>query len=379
MWTRANKILDNDRVIRLTFEGHCNEVLLRRNLLDQTTTKFRELLGSTFWEPTLVRWLHETLMEYLNPYYKSVYLDVLQLLRVKIPDLMEKHFPPDSTLRIVVAPNATATLNSPNIVNRPYLNDPLTNTLNHFKPKKLEHKPIILVVPYAPNFNQNSSPRYKNWINLLSALGKVIQLPCVSKGNDYVTEVLNEIRFNVCEKIRTCSNNNYGRPLILVGFNIGSLLAITCAIQFPRALSAIICLGFPLYSLNGPRGELGDPLLELAVPILFVVGELSISSHLDDMEDFRERMVSAETALVVVGGSDDKLVMAHEKMRRECLSQTLVDRMIIEQVRDFLEHVLLSYREDAHDGRHITQIQQEQQQLLMSQINAQNINSKFPD
>lgn len=330
----------------------------------------------------MVRWLHETLMEYLNPYYKAVYLDVLQLLRMKLPELMEKHFPAETSASRVLTSTtgSVANINLPNLVNRPHLNDPLANTLNHFKPKKLDHKPIFLIVPYAPNFNQNSSPRYKNWINLLSALGKVISLPCVSKGNDLVLEVLNEIRFNVCEKIRTCSNNYYGRPLVLVGFNIGSLLAITCAIQFPRALSAIVCLGFPLYSLNGPRGELGDPLLELSVPIQFIVGELAITSQLDDMEDFRERMVSAETALVVVGGSDDKLVMAHEKMRRECLSQTMVDRVILEQIRDFLEHVFCTYREEAHDGRHITQIQQQQQQqqqLLMSQLNAQNVNSKL--
>jgi len=84
LWTRANKIVNSDRIARLSFEGHVNEVLLKRNLQEQTANKFRELFASTFWETKLVHWLHHTLLEYLNPNYKNVYLDSLQILKHKV-------------------------------------------------------------------------------------------------------------------------------------------------------------------------------------------------------------------------------------------------------------------------------------------------------
>ena len=84
LWTRANKIVHIDRIARLTFEGNMNEVLLKRNLQEQTANKFRELFASTYWEPRLAAWLHETLLEHLNPNYIPVYLDSLQILRHKV-------------------------------------------------------------------------------------------------------------------------------------------------------------------------------------------------------------------------------------------------------------------------------------------------------
>lgn len=84
LWTRANKIVHSDRVARLSFEGNANEVLLKRNLQEQTANKFRELFASTFWDSKLVSWLHNTLLLHLNPNYKPVYLDSLQILKHKV-------------------------------------------------------------------------------------------------------------------------------------------------------------------------------------------------------------------------------------------------------------------------------------------------------
>ena len=83
LWTRANKIVHTDRIARLTFEGNVNEVLLKRNLQEQTANKFRELFASTYWDSKLVEWLHATLMEHLNENFKPVYIDSLQILKHK--------------------------------------------------------------------------------------------------------------------------------------------------------------------------------------------------------------------------------------------------------------------------------------------------------
>ena len=80
-----------------------------------------------------------------------------------------------------------------------------------------------------------------------------------------------------------------------------------------NGVSACINLGFPYYTLEGPRGEPDDPLLETWTPLLFVMGEHAVQSKRDDIEDLRERL-KAPTGLVVVGEA------ANEMMIREYLN-----------------------------------------------------------
>ena len=55
-------------------------------------------------------------------------------------------------------------------------------------------------------------------------------------------------------------------------------------------VSACINLGFPFYTLEGPRGEPDDPLLETRTPLLFVIGEHAVQSRRDEIEDLRGRI-----------------------------------------------------------------------------------------
>ena len=55
----------------------------------------------------------------------------------------------------------------------------------------------------------------------------------------------------------------------------------------------------------------------------------------------RERL-SVETGLVVVGGADSTLRLSRRKKKAEFLTQSMVDRAIIAEVRDFLLSVLTS-------------------------------------
>lgn len=320
---------------RLSFEGHVNEVLLKRNLQDHTTQKFRELFSSTFWNSKLLEWLHETLLEHLNINYQQVYIESLQILRQKIPTLIERFYHVKDRIENK---------------NRPTLNDPLFNTLSHYKPKKLPRKPIFILVPNGPNqnLNQTNSPRLKYWSSLLSSMGKLVSLSVPAKPTDYIADILNDIRYVVNEKIKNCKNSYSSRPVVLIGFNSASVLAVHCALQNPRSIAAIVCLGFPLKTINGNRGELGDTILELSCPIQFIIGENSVLTPLDDIEDFRERMTRSETNLIVVGGADDKLVVSNIKKRLECLTQSMVDRCIVDEIYEFLSPILMNYNEDSN-------------------------------
>ena len=103
---------------------------------------------------------------------------------------------------------------------------------------------------------------------------------------------------------------------------------------------SLVYLGFAVSTLAGVRGQVGGVLLDLKTPGLFVVGERSSLCNTDDIEDIREKM-SVETGLVIVGGADDKLRLTTRKKKSENVTQSMVDRSIIDQIRNFLVSVLI--------------------------------------
>lgn len=74
-------------------------------------------------------------------------------------------------------------------------------------------------------------------------------------------------------------------------------------------------------------------------------------TSLDDIEDFRERMTKSVTSLVMVGGADDRLVVSNTKKRLECLTQSMVDRCVANEIYSFLS-MLLPQSSEYRDIRH---------------------------
>lgn len=100
----------------------------------------------------------------------------------------------------------------------------------------------------------HQSVRLKYWHSMFSSMGKVITVPIMAKGNDYIIDILSDIRFSVLDKIRNSKSVFHNRPIILVGFNYGSIFAAHCAFHCQMSICAIICLGFPLKGISGIRG-----------------------------------------------------------------------------------------------------------------------------
>lgn len=69
-------------------------------------------------------------------------------------------------------------------------------------------------------------------------------------------------------------------------------------------------------------------------------------TSIDEIEEFRERITKAETSLIVVGGADDKLVVSNLKKRIECLTQSMVDRCVADEIFVFLSSVLFHFSDD---------------------------------
>ncbi|XP_057662816.1 uncharacterized protein LOC130897886 isoform X6 [Diorhabda carinulata] len=326
-------ILNNFNLARLAYSNSKNEPLLRRTVVDKAVQRFRRLLASVLWDPKLVQWLHQLLADNLGPHYLAFYLDILQTLKSKLPTFVDK------MMHGSAASVRNGTLNNSNLaplLEKPW--DPLSTTLMQDKPKKLPGNPVIIVVPSGPTI----SKMLHKWINLLSNLATVVTVPVNfgSTGHRMAIPTILDQLFSVTRgKIQDVREDYPGRNIILAGFNSGAALALQVA-QVESVL-CVISIGFSLLTAEGPRGEPDDNILELQCPVLFIVGQCSSTSTQEDLEDLRERM-RVETGLLVVGSADEYLRVSKKKKKQEGITQSIVDRCIVDEIGEFVSGLILS-------------------------------------
>ena len=124
-----------------------------------------------------------------------------------------------------------------------------------------------------------------------------------------------------------------------MGWGVGA--AINVQIAAMESVTCCVCLGFPMQTLAGFRGDVDDSIYDLKCPVLFVLGQNSSDSNLDDVEDMRGRMRS-ETGLVIVGGADSNLRVSKHKKKAEAVTQSMVDRCILVRTKTLTNHPILA-------------------------------------
>lgn len=333
LFNKMARILYTDQLSHLANSGHWNEPVLRRIAVDKSSRRVRTLFASISWDLKLTQWLHTTLVESLSSRYLASYLNILQNLKNKVPTLVDKMMSVSTSLGRT-GPSSNEGIN--HLLKRIW--DPATSGLSRHRLRKLPANPIIVIVPSGPGKAYKQSSRSTYWTTHLSALGTVVTVYTGQvNGKTTLANCLDQLLSTTRTKISELKADCPGRPIILVGWNTGAALA--CQISMVDTVTAVVCLGFPICTVEGKRGEPDDNIYSMRCPTLFVIGQNSATTTVEDLEDMRSRM-NVDTGLVVVGSADDQLRMNKTKKRMEGITQNMVDRCILDEVSDFLGPIL---------------------------------------
>ncbi|KAL5747656.1 hypothetical protein ACOSQ2_024953 [Xanthoceras sorbifolium] len=124
-----------------------------------------------------------------------------------------------------------------------------------------------------------------------------------------------------------------GHPLILAGKSMGSRVSCMVAGKEDIAVSAVICLGYPLQGMNGAVRD--ETLLQLVVPVMFVEGSKDGLCPLEKLEAVRKRMKPMNELHVIDGGDHSfKIAKKHLQIKRS--TQDEVEDLAVQVIAKFI-------------------------------------------
>lgn len=182
----------------------------------------------------------------------------------------------------------------------------------------------------------SSHPWMRRWAELLRAIGNVVAFDYLylaegRKRPDPLPKLIEAHRAALED-----TRQSHAGPVVLIGKSMGG--RVGCHLALQEAVTAVVCLGYPLCG-GGDCSKLRDKVLrELRTPVLFVQGTRDSLCPLDVLARVRCEM-RALNELHVVEGGDHSLLVTKSQLKASGETQDDADRRILQVIQKFVaEH-----------------------------------------
>lgn len=338
LFKSAVQILETDLLARLAYKGQRDEAVKRHLMVKKTALRLKFLFGSVAWDPPTCQWLHSLLLERLPNCLAKVYTDAFQCLETKVPSHLLEHMTVSTSYMSVRS--RLSGIDSQNNAQKKHW-DMFTSALRQHNPKKIFGDPLLVLIPISTGkpFEQNTRPfRFVSDLSLLSTL-VVVSCSKNTISNVEIPSLIEQMISLTVKKIMELKNEHSDRSIVLIGLGAASLLACHIAMGFKQKIAAVVCIGFNAFTMEGKISRANDKLMNLKTPVLFIVGQNATTATVDEVEEFRLRL-HCKSGLVVVGGADDHLRVTHFLKMKCAVTQSIVDRCIINEISEFLNDIM---------------------------------------
>lgn len=179
----------------------------------------------------------------------------------------------------------------------------------------------------------SSHPWMQRWIRRLATIGSVtpFDYPYIKSPKKRPDPLAKLVEFH--RQVLAQSREGHSGPIILIGKSLGA--RVGCHVALEEAVTAVICLGYPLCGGGDPAKLRAEVLRALSTPILFVQGTRDRLCPLHLLESVRREM-KAVNKLHVVEGGDHSLLVTQAGLRASGETQDDVDQRILEAIQSFL-------------------------------------------
>ncbi|KAH6783398.1 alpha/beta-Hydrolases superfamily protein [Perilla frutescens var. hirtella] len=202
--------------------------------------------------------------------------------------------------------------------------------------KSADESPVVLLAHGAGA--PSSSDWMIRWKGMLAKTLQAIEVvtfdyPYIAAGKRRAPPKAEKLVDFHCDIVRKAMAKYPGHPLVLAGKSMGSRVSCMVAGEKDIAVSAVVCLGYPLKGMSGAVRD--DTLLQLKVPVMFVQGSKDGLCPLEKLEAVRKKMNSV-AALHVIEGGDHSFKIGKKHLQSTGSNQEEAEQQAVEAIAAFV-------------------------------------------
>uniref|UniRef100_A0AC35TJZ6 SANT domain-containing protein n=1 Tax=Rhabditophanes sp. KR3021 TaxID=114890 RepID=A0AC35TJZ6_9BILA len=285
--------------------------------------------------------IHNWLVKYLPDDFLGAYMNILRVAKTygyKVTDIVKDIVEEDNVLTREVEINRCV---------KDFINvkavDPWLKDAKDNMPHKLNNVAFLVVLPnistrdYCP-----STVAYQDLMETfvpgLVVTTKFVSLSFETQEPVSVAELMEHCTELVRRELVALIEERPDDHIVCVGWDVTNAI-ISRVLAETGGVTACINLAYTNKTGDGYRGDVEDEMVLLYCPQLYVVGE---SSTMFDLKFFNaiRRVMTCETGLVIIGNADPNLRVSTTTLLRERVTQSAVNLVICEVIKDFLVAVL---------------------------------------